>query len=181
MERDDLRALGGVDSGSAAVDLSALSELVYGTEAFQPAFDEQLTPAQQKEREQATAHRARRLPLAAAAVGTVLLAVAAALVLLANAMVAQLSAENAALHRRENELREEHRELTVAYETCFNRGELERYATQVLCMSRPQQDQIRVLPEQQEDRVEKLDENLGRGTISRELRTFLSALMEYFA
>lgn len=75
-------------------------------------------------------------------------------VMLAQVNYNEILRETARLHTHMDMLTEQHRIMSIAFESAINMDEIERYARDVLGMSKPESAQITVFRFQQPDRVE---------------------------
>ncbi len=169
--------------GNAALDMAYFPEYMPGTGAVEPRYDQpEYAPRKAEPIHIKQAEPQRKVGVSVFAVlGSAVLAVLTVCVLLANAMLTQLTDEQAQLQERYAELMEENRILTVQYEMAFNMNELEEYATVELGMVKPVASQLVMLPDYTEDRVVILDENLGRRDFAHQIGEFFSSLLEYIA
>ncbi|MCL2366581.1 MAG: cell division protein FtsL [Oscillospiraceae bacterium] len=111
-----------------------------------------------------------------AILGTVVVAVLMFLVILAQISYAQIAAENARLGAQLSALNEQHRRLEITFESVMDMNEVERYARDVLGMSRPSAGQTVIISGVGMDRAEVLAPP-QQGAL-REFGSFISSLLE---
>lgn len=83
-----------------------------------------------------------RVSVAVASIGAIAAIVLILMVLMAQIQLLTISTQAASLENRITVLEDEHDKLTVQYETIFNLKDVEEYATSVLGMQEPREDQI---------------------------------------
>jgi hypothetical protein len=115
-----------------------------------------------------------------AIVGFLAVGVMMILVLLAYVSYNEVSYETVQLQAQLDELNEQERVLRIAYEGAFDVNEVEEYATTVLGMSKPSEDQISTLETMAEDKITVIGSDDAEDSKLGGLATFLASLMEYF-
>jgi len=113
-----------------------------------------------------------------AMLGSLFTAALMVFVMLAQISYNEAAAETVRLNTQLVELSEQQRRLEITYESVVDIKEVERYARDVLGMSKPDADQLIIIPRVPDDRaevIERDDENSLNG-----LGAFISSLMEYF-
>lgn len=115
-----------------------------------------------------------------AIVGFLAVGVMLILVLLAYVSYNEVSYETVQLQSKLDELNEQERKLRIAYEDAFDVNEVEEYATTVLGMSKPSEDQISTVETMAEDKITILGSDDADDSELGGLATFLASLMEYF-
>jgi hypothetical protein len=99
-------------------------------------------------------------------------------VVLAQINYNEAASETVRLNNRLRTLTEQQRRLEIAYESVIDIEEVERYAKDVLGMSKPESDQIAIIHSVPGDRAEVIGGS-DESTLSG-LGKFLSSLLEYF-
>ena len=110
--------------------------------------------------------------------GALFAAVLAVFMILAQINYNEAVAETARLNTQLNELSDQQRRLEITFESVLDMKEIERYARDVLGMSKPESYQLAVVHSATGDRAEVLS-----GSEVNNLRgfgSFLSSLLEYF-
>ena len=110
--------------------------------------------------------------------GTLFAAVLAVFVILAQINYNEAVAETARLNTQLAELSEQQRRLEITFESVLDMKEIERYARDVLGMSKPESYQLAVVHSATGDRAEVLSGSEGNDL--RGFGSFLSSLLEYF-
>ena len=113
-----------------------------------------------------------------AIVGTAFVMALMLFVVLANISYVEATNETVKLEARIAELTAEERKLQIEYEQTFNMNEIERYAVDVLGMTKPESEQVSVMRAATEDRAQVL-EVADEGGI-KGIGSFLSSLLAYF-
>ena len=112
--------------------------------------------------------------------GFAVVAVLMVFVVLAHIKFTEISAETVSLQSQLEELAEEERVLKITYEDIFDVNEVEAYATNVLGMTKPGQDQIATISSENQDKA-VVAENVGDDSQAEEsMVTFLASLVAYF-
>jgi len=99
-------------------------------------------------------------------------------VVLAQISYNEAAAETVRLNAQLADLTDNHRRLEIAFESVIDMKEVERYARDVLGMSKPDSDQVTVIPSVPRDRaeiIESAEENTAEG-----FGSFLSSLVGGF-
>ena len=135
------------------------------------------TIQRQRERAAAAAKSASGVSLFAI-FGSILAAALMVFVVLAQINYNEAAAETVKLNNQLRTLTEQQRRLEITYESVIDIEEVERYARDVLGMSRPQADQIAILQSAPKDMAEILGES-NESTLNG-LGEFLVSLTEYF-
>lgn len=110
--------------------------------------------------------------------GAILAATLMVFVVLAQINYNETATETVRLNNQLRTLTEQQRRLEIAYESVINMEEVERYARDVLGMSKPETDQITIIQSAPNDRAEVIGES--EDNTLNGLGKFLSSLMEYF-
>jgi len=144
-------------------------------------FEEQYSQERRRQRERArAADDANNLPRLSliAKVGYVAVAAIMILSLLAQISYNEAAAESARLSSQLSSLQERQRVLMIEFESVMDMKEVERYARDVLGMSRPESSQFAVIASTAGDRAEVLG-SAEKGTL-RDFGSFISSLLDYF-
>ena len=141
-------------------------------------YAEERTRQRQRARVEAAAQNAHGVSLFAI-VGTVVVAALMIFVVLAHISYSEIASENARLNAQLSALNEQHRRLEITFESVVCMNEVERYARDVLGMSRPGVGQTGILIGTASDRAEVLAIPSNNSAI-RDLGSFLSSLLEPF-
>lgn len=115
-----------------------------------------------------------------AVVGFVFVAVMMVFVLLAYAKYSEVTNETVKLQTRLDELNSQERKLKIEYTNAFDVNDVERYATQVLGMSKPAEDQISTVSATAQDKAVVLKSSDDTPNKSESIVTFLASLVAYF-
>lgn len=115
-----------------------------------------------------------------AVVGFVFVAAMMVFVLLAHAKYSEVTNETVKLQARLDELNSQERKLKIEYTNAFDVNDVERYATQVLGMSKPAEDQISTVSATAQDKAVVLKSSEDSSTKSESIVTFLASLVAYF-
>jgi cell division protein FtsL len=132
-------------------------------------------------RERARAAEAvRKLPGISlfAIVGSITAVTMMVFVILAQITFSQTASEAARLNSQLMALTEQHRRLEIAFESVIDMNEIERYARDVVGMTRPHARQTAIIKSTSSDRGEVLAPP-DRGEL-REFGTFISSLLDHF-
>jgi len=133
----------------------------------------------QREKERAeAAERKKALISPFAAVGSLFVALLLVLVVLAQVNYYEAAAESVRLNAQMVQLMEQHRALTIAFESVIDMKEVEQYARDVLGMSRPENYQMALIQSTAGDKAEVLI--AGEADSLRNFGSFISSLLEYF-
>jgi len=100
-------------------------------------------------------------------------------VMLAQINFNAIAAETVRLNTQLGELMEQERKLSIQFESVIDMKEVERYAKDVLGMSKPDADQVAVIHAVRFDRAEIIDSG-GDESALNGFGSFISSLMEYF-
>lgn len=117
---------------------------------------------------------------ALAVVGFLIIAVMIVFVLLAYVQYTEVSNETVQLQNQLSELSEAENKLLVAYESAYNINEVKEYATTVLGMVKPTDDQIENVTTASNDKAVVLVSDTKSDGLFAGLTAFFSSLMEYF-
>jgi len=115
-----------------------------------------------------------------AVVGTIVVVAMMIFVVLAHISYSEVASENARLNAQLVALNEQHRRLEITFESVVCMNEIERYARDVLGMSRPGAGQVGFLIGTAADRAEVLAVPESNGSSIRDFGSFLSSLLEPF-
>ncbi len=115
-----------------------------------------------------------------AVIGVVAVAVLMVMVLMSYVELTKLSAEQARLEKDLQELEAAGDKLMIAYESTFNMSELERYAVNVLGMTKLTDKDTTVLRVNKEDRAEILHEDDADEGFFAKLAAWVDKISEYF-
>ena len=113
-----------------------------------------------------------------ALVGSVVVTAMMILVVLAQITYSQTTSEAARLSAQLAALNEQHRRLEITFESVIDMAEIERYARDVLGMTRPQSRQTAVIQSASGDRAEVLA--VSEQDSLRDFGAFISSLLEQF-
>ena len=111
--------------------------------------------------------------------GTLFAGVLMVFVVLAQISYNEIASEAVRLNSQMVELTEQRRKLEITFESVIDMKEVERYARDVLGMSRPEGDQVAILYVAPSDRVEVLGGGAEGGAL-KDFGAFISSLLEYF-
>jgi len=100
-------------------------------------------------------------------------------VVLAQISYNEIANETVRLNAQYEALTEQQRRLEITFESVIDMKEVERYARDVLGMSRPETDVVAIVYVAPNDRVEVLGGASEEGTL-RGLGAFLSSLLDHF-
>jgi len=114
-----------------------------------------------------------------AIVGTVVVSALMLFVVLAHISYSEIASESARLNAQLSALNEQHRRLEITFESVVCMNEIERYARDVLGMSRPGIGQSGIFLGSAADRAEVLAAPANSSAI-RDFGSFLSSLLEPF-
>jgi cell division protein FtsL len=115
-----------------------------------------------------------------AVAGFVVVAALMVFVVLANVRYTEISAETVELQTRLAELTEEERKLKIEYEDIFDVNEVEAYATNVLGMTKPSQDQIATVSAGNQAKAVIVDGSGDNVSGKENMASFLASLVAYF-
>jgi cell division protein FtsL len=135
------------------------------------------TLQRQKERAAAAARSVPGVSLFAIS-GALFAAVLMVFVVLAQISYNEAAAETVRLNTRLQALTEQQRRLEITYENVIDMKEIERYAEDVLGMSKPEADQIAIVKSMPYDKAEVICES-ENGWLDG-LGSFISSLTKYF-
>jgi cell division protein FtsL len=179
-----------VMAANAARALDYESEYFFGSAApAREIFDEpaarpveipipqERTLQRQKARAAAAARNVPGISLFAV-FGSLFAAVLMVFVVLAQISYNEAAAETVRLNARLQALTEQQRRLEITYENVIDMNAIERYAEDVLGMSKPEADQIAIVKSMPYDRAEVIDES--DNSLLDGLGSFISSLMKYF-
>jgi len=133
----------------------------------------------QRQRERAIA-AAKNVPGVSlfAIIGTLIAASLMVFVMLAQINYNEAAAEAVRLNAQLLELSEQQKRLEITYESVIDMKEIERYARDVLGMSKPEADQIAIIHRMPDDMAVVIDES--EESSLHGLGEFMSSLMKYF-
>jgi len=114
-----------------------------------------------------------------AVIGAILSGVMMVLVVLAQISYNEIANETVRLNTQQTELAEQRRRLEITFNSVIDMKEVERYARDVLGMSRPEVDTVAAVISAPGDRVEILRVNRSESSL-REFGTFISSLLDHF-
>lgn len=135
----------------------------------------------QRERAAAAADAQSRAGVSLFAVlGSVFVSVLMIFAILAQIKYNEVANEAARLNDQLLLLEEAERRLEITFESVVDMKEVERYARDVLGMSKPEAEQITVIRGAQQDVAVIVDDGAGGQSALRGLSAFLSSLAEYF-
>ena len=166
-------------------------EFTYGSAA--PARETYAEPAEQfevqspqeilrrRERARAAAAAAQRTPVVSvfAVFGAVIIGVLMIFAVLAQVSYNEVASETVRLNAQIRSLEEQERRLEIAFESVVDMKEVERYARDVLGMSKPEAEQVAIIQSVQSDTAEIVD-NGEKESALRGFGSFISSLTEYF-
>ena len=162
--------------GSLAYDLDDFNS---GDLAYAPLPEE--SRRELREKAQRANHYRRKQSLAPGAVlGAAVAAVLIVCVLFAQVRLMAVTAGSAALSESISQLREENTKLRIAYESEFNLSDIETYATSVLGMREPADDQIVYIESSAADKAVVLQQGSGNRSFAEKFTVALSSMAEYF-
>jgi cell division protein FtsL len=167
--------------GSNAYDLGRVGDLPLRAPAPEdrpspkPAQSPKARPAQQQVRKP---QRYYGISLFAVT-GFVVVAALMVFVVLAHVKFNEISAGTVELQERLDKLTEEERKLKIEYEDIFDVNEVEEYATNVLGMTKPSQDQIAAVSAEAQDKAVIVDDG-DDGAGKENMASFLASLVAYF-
>lgn len=107
-------------------------------------------------------------------------AVLMVLVLMSYIRLTTISEESVALERRLSDLQVEQTRLLIDYESAFNLTEIEEYATGVLGMQKPRNDQIFYVDGSAPDKAEIIADGSQKDGLPGRVDDLLESLGEYF-
>lgn len=113
-------------------------------------------------------------------VGFVFVAVMMVFVLLAHVKYNEVTNETVKLQTRLDELNSQERKLKIEYTNAFDVNDVEQYATQVLGMSKPAEDQIKTVSATAQDKAVVLKSSDDSSKKTESMVTFLASLVAYF-
>jgi len=149
-------------------------------EIRQPAYPMQEERMRQRERAAAIAAAQSASGLSLFAIfGALFAGVLMIFVVLAQISYNEIAAENVRLNAQHAMLLEQQRRLEITFESVIDMKEVERYAKDVLGMSRPDADHIAVVQTLPVDKIEMLGGAVEEDAL-REFGSFISSLLEYF-
>lgn len=143
--------------------------------------DREFTPANKPAIKRSPVKEQQRAPGVSlfAIIGFFTVATLMIFVMLAQVNYTEVLRENARLSSHIEMLREQQRVLSITFESIINMDEIERYAKDVLGMSRPEAEQATVIRVRPPDRVEVI-QNEETNDRWRELSGFLSFLFDEY-
>jgi len=147
-----------------------------GEEPAEISIPQERTLQRQKERAAAAAKSVPGVSLFAV-LGTLFAAVLTVFVVLAQVSYNEIAADTVRLNKQLQELTEQQRRLEITHESVIDMKEIERYARDVLGMSKPDADQIAIVQRMPVDKAEVVggsDESALDG-----IGSFISSLIEY--
>lgn len=169
---------GGFDS-SLAYDLAELeffaeSDLAYAPLPEEPRRERRTKPAH------APVHRRKQSIAPGAILGAAVAAVLIVCVLFAQVRLMSVTNGSVALTESIGQLQEENTKLRIAYESAFDLADIETYATTVLGMREPAEDQIIYIESSAADKAVVLQQGDKEQSLSEKLSGALSSMAEYF-
>ena len=111
--------------------------------------------------------------------GSVIVAVLMVLVILAYVNYNEVTNEIVSLNAQLEKLTEQKSKLEIAYESVIDMKEVERYARDVLGMSKPDANQVSIVQTVTQDKAEIID-NGNEGNALKGFGMFISSLFDYF-
>jgi len=148
------------------------------TRTVENPHSQERTRQRERARAQAAAENAHGVSLFAI-VGTVVVAALMTFVVLAHISYFEISSESARLDAQLSALNEQHRRLEITFESVVCMNEVERYARDVLGMSRPGAGQVGIFVGTASDSAQVLAIPNNSSAI-RDFGSFLSSLLEPF-
>jgi len=131
-----------------------------------------------KEKTDAAPQHATRVSLFAV-FGSLFAGVLMVFVVLAQISYNEIAGETVSLNAQYADLTQQQRRLEITFESVIDMKEIERYARDVLGMSRPETDQVTMTYNASGDRVEVLPGGDDKSPL-HDLGSFISSLLEYF-
>ena len=113
------------------------------------------------------------------AFGAVFAAVLMIFVVLAHINLNEVTNETVRLDAQLVKLTDRESKLGIAYESVIDMKEVERYARDVLGMSKPDSNQVAIVQNNAQDKAEIID-NGNEGNALRGFGSFISSLLDYF-
>lgn len=180
-------------AAEAARVLEFQDEYYYGSAVpVRETFDEPLerpveTPSaqellrqRQKAREAAEQRAKSALGVSMFAIlGSVVVSILMVFAVLAQISYNEVANETTRLKAQISQLEEQERRLQITFESVVDMKEVERYARDVLGMSKPETEQVAVIQSVQRDTAEIVGTRAGDDTL-RGFGSFMSSLAEYF-
>ena len=174
--RDD-RVIG--YDGSLAYDLDELEHFDSSDLAYAPLPAEPRREIRKKA-SHAPVHRRKQSIAPGAILGAAVAAVLIVCVLFAQVRLMAVTGGSVALSESIAQLQEENTKLRVAYESEFNLSDIETYATTVLGMRAPADDQIVYIESSAADKAVVLQQGSGDQSFAEKFTCALSSMAEYF-
>ena len=168
--------------GSNAYDLNRIGDLPLKEPVHKKAPARKPAQAPKTRQDQHKARKAQRyyrISLLGVA-GFAVVAVLMVFVVLAHIKYTEISAETVSLQAQLEELAEEERMLKITYEDIFDVNEVEEYATNVLGMTKPGQDQIATISSENEDKAVLPEGDANSSGSEENMVAFLASLVAYF-
>ena len=115
-----------------------------------------------------------------AVAGIAVVAAMMVFVMLAHVRFNEISTQTVTLQQRLEKLTEEERKLKITYEDIFDVNEVEAYATNVLGMTKPGQDQIAAVSANHQDKAVVINADADGSGAKESMVSFLASLVAYF-
>ena len=174
-------------SGSNAYDLSRIREYVH--ESAEPERAPSRNPVEKPAVRTEPQSRLRTARKAAqksyglsllAMVGFVVVGVMMVFVLLAHVKYNEVTNDTVQLQTKLNSLTDQERKLKIAYEDAFDVNDVEQYATNVLGMSKPGENQVSTIKSTAYDKAIVVNPEKDETVATESMATFLASLVAYF-
>ena len=135
----------------------------------------------QRQRERVRTAAAQNVPGISmfAILGSVFVSILMIFTILAQISYNEVASETVRLNTQINNLAEQERLLEIAFDSVVDMKEVERYARDVLGMSKPENEQVAVIKSVQADTAEIIRDGAEANPLSG-LGSFISSLTEYF-
>ena len=160
--------------GSAAPAREGFAE-PWAPPAAAPVPREESIPAERSEPSVSKAHGISLFT----AFGAVFAAILMIFVVLAHINLNELTNETVRLDSQLVKLTDKESKLEIEYESVIDMKEVERYARDVLGMSKPDVSQVAVVQSSAQDKAEIIDSG-SEGNALRGFASFMSSLLDYF-
>lgn len=174
-------------SGSNAYDFSRIREYASEPERIPEKKPAQRPPVKAEPRtvQKPVAKTAQRVQKSYgvslfAITGFVVVAVMMVFVLLAHVRYNEVTSEAVRLQAKLDELSDQERKLKIAYENVFDVYAVEQYATNVLGMSKPSEEQVSAIQSVVYDKAVVVSAENEESDVSESMVTFLASLVSYF-
>ena len=139
---------------------------------------QELLRQRQKAREAVAVNTARGVSMFAI-LGALVVGLLMIFAVLAQVNYNEVANETVRLKAQLSSLEEQKRRLEITFEGVIDMKEVERYARDVLGMSKPESEQVAIIQTVQRDTAEIVGSRSGDGTL-RGFGSFISSLAEYF-